>query len=83
LSKVSPMSDEFHDWLDQCPVMWFRGEVTRDHVTYSFETPDEEDELEHINLKEKYASLEPDLNDEDIEEEARLKDGDDEVSWSK
>jgi len=25
LSKVSPMSDEFHDWLDQCPVMWFRG----------------------------------------------------------
>ena len=42
-----------------------------------------EEKLEHINLKEKYASLEPDLNDEDIEEEARLKDGDDEVSWSK
>ena len=42
-----------------------------------------EKKLEHINLKEKYASLEPDLNDEDIEEEARLKDGDDEVSWSK
>jgi len=40
-------------------------------------------ELAHINLKEKYASLEPDLNDEEIEEEARLKDGDDEVSWSK
>jgi hypothetical protein len=46
LSKVSPMSDEFHDWLDQCPVMWFRGEVTRDHVTYSFETPDEDDSEE-------------------------------------
>ena len=43
LNKASPMSDEFHDWLDQCPVMWFRGEVTRDHVTYSFETPDEDD----------------------------------------
>jgi|13_taG_2_1085334.scaffolds.fasta_scaffold45861_2 hypothetical protein len=42
-----------------------------------------EEKLEHINLKEKYASLEPDPNDEDIEEEARLKDGDDEVSWSK
>ena len=41
------------------------------------------EKLEHINLKEKYASLEPDLNDEEIEEEARLKDGDDEVSWSK
>ena len=41
MSKVSPMSEEFHDWLDQCPVQWFRGEVTTDHVTYSFETPDE------------------------------------------
>jgi len=40
------MSDEFHDWLNECPVMWFRGEVTRDHVTYSFETPDEEDDIE-------------------------------------
>ena len=43
MSKVSPMSEEFHDWLDQCPVQWFRGEVTPDHVTYSFETPDEEE----------------------------------------
>ena len=43
----------------------------------------DQEKMEHINLKEKYASLEPDLNDEDIEEEARLKDGDDEVSWSK
>ena len=23
-SEVSVMSDEFHDWLDQCPVQWFR-----------------------------------------------------------
>ena len=37
------MSDEFHDWLDQCPVQWFRGEVTDDHVTYSFETPNEDE----------------------------------------
>ena len=43
----------------------------------------DQEKMEHINLKEKYASLEPDLNDEEIEEEARLKDGDDEVSWSK
>ena len=43
----------------------------------------DQEKMEHINLKEKYASLEPDPNDEDIEEEARLKDGDDEVSWSK
>ena len=46
IMKASPMSDEFHDWLDQCPVMWFRGEVTKDHVTYSFETPNEDEEDE-------------------------------------
>ena len=42
--KASPMSEEFHDWLDKCPVMWFRGEVTKDHVTYIFETPNEEED---------------------------------------
>jgi len=42
-NKVSPMSEEFHDWLDQCPVQWFRGEVTDDHVTYKFETPNEDE----------------------------------------
>ena len=42
IMKTSPMNDEFHDWLDSCPVMWFRGEVTKDHVTYIFETPPEE-----------------------------------------
>ena len=42
--KVSPMSEEFHDWLDKCPVTWFRDQITKDHVTYAFETP-EEDEL--------------------------------------
>ena len=43
IMKTSPMNDDFHDWLDSCPVMWFRGEVTKDHVTYIFETPPEED----------------------------------------
>ena len=42
--KPSPMSDEFHDWLESCPVQWFRGEVTKDHVAYYFETPDEDEE---------------------------------------
>ena len=40
MSKVSPMSDEFHDWLDKCPVQWFRGAVSTGHITYYFETPD-------------------------------------------
>ena len=44
MSKVSPMNDEFHDWLDSCPVQWFRGEVSKDHVAYYFETPDEDEE---------------------------------------
>ena len=44
MPKVSPMSEAFHDWLDQCPVQWFRGEVTKDNVTYIFETPDEDEE---------------------------------------
>jgi len=44
MSKVSPMSDEFHDWLESCPVQWFRGEVSKDHVAYYFETPDEDEE---------------------------------------
>jgi len=34
---VSSMSDEFHDWLESCPVQWFRdsddGEGT---TTYTF-----------------------------------------------
>ena len=43
MAKASPMSEEFHDWLDQCPVQWFRDKVTTDHVTYIFETPEEEE----------------------------------------
>ena len=42
--KPSPMSDEFHDWLDQCPVQWFRDKVGKDYVFYAFETPNEDEE---------------------------------------
>ena len=24
MSEVSVMNDEFHEWLDKCPVQWFR-----------------------------------------------------------
>jgi hypothetical protein len=24
MSEVSIMNDEFHEWLDKCPVQWFR-----------------------------------------------------------
>ena len=40
----SPMADEFHDWLDQCPVQWFRDKGGKDYVFYAFETPNEEEE---------------------------------------
>jgi len=46
--KASPMSEEFHDWLDKCPVIWIRDRVETDHVFYAFATPDEEDEDETI-----------------------------------
>ena len=44
MSKVSPMSEEFHDWLDKCPVNWIRDRVKKDHVFYAFETPEEDEE---------------------------------------
>jgi len=39
IEKVSPMSEEFHDWLDQCPVQWFRTQprIGDTFVEYSFE----------------------------------------------
>ena len=49
MGKVSPMTEAFHDWLDQCPVQWFRGEVTDDHVTYTFEIPDEDEDEDEKN----------------------------------
>lgn len=36
-NKVSPMSEEFHDWLEQCPTQWFRGDVTDETVEYVFD----------------------------------------------
>jgi hypothetical protein len=37
------MGDAFYEWLDKCPVNWFREEVAEDSLTYCFEAPDEED----------------------------------------
>ena len=34
--SVSPMSEAFHDWLDQCPIIWYRDYVEDGYVTYSF-----------------------------------------------
>ncbi len=39
-SKSSPMSSEFHEWLDECPVRWYRSAIDNDYVTYKFENED-------------------------------------------
>tara|TARA_R100001079_G_scaffold34159_1_gene17246 strand:- start:527 stop:685 length:159 start_codon:yes stop_codon:yes gene_type:complete len=46
-NNVNSMSDEFYDWLDQCPVthcpvIWMRNKVDKNYVYYCFETPKEE-----------------------------------------
>ena len=39
---------DFNDWLDNCPVVWFRQEITDEaqfgfgHVVYMFILPDDE-----------------------------------------
>ena len=37
----SPMSEEFHEWLDQCPVVWIRDQIDKNWVKYCFEIPEE------------------------------------------
>ena len=35
--KLENVSDEFLDWLDQCPVMWHLVKQTDEDLTYCFE----------------------------------------------
>jgi hypothetical protein len=35
------MPDSFYEWLNDCPVAWFRGKVDSDSVEYSFEVEGE------------------------------------------
>ena len=47
---VSVMNDEFHEWLDQCPVQWFRIQNGKHYnefyegASYMFLKDDEENE---------------------------------------
>jgi len=34
--QISPMSQEFHEWLDECPVRWFRDKCDSISATYTF-----------------------------------------------
>jgi len=44
MSADEKMPDSFYEWLDMCPVNWYRIKVGSETVHYSFETPDEEEE---------------------------------------
>ena len=43
---MTDMPEEFFDWLDQCPVQWYRNRVDEGIVGYTFVIPDIEDEEE-------------------------------------
>ena len=34
------MPDSFYEWLGNCPVMWYREEVNKDSIDYTFIAPD-------------------------------------------
>ena len=37
------MSDEFYEWLNDCPVIYYRLKVKSETIDYTFECPDDED----------------------------------------
>jgi len=40
------MTNKFYEWLDECPVQWFRLGVDKESIEYSFTiTEDEAEEL--------------------------------------
>jgi exopolysaccharide biosynthesis predicted pyruvyltransferase EpsI len=42
----SKMSEEFHDWLDQCPVGWIREKHDQKNKTASYHFWEEDEENE-------------------------------------
>ena len=38
------MDDDFYDWLDKCPVQWFRGKDDTETVEYTFHKPEKDEE---------------------------------------
>jgi len=38
------MPDSFYDWLDECPVQWFRERVDENSIDYTFVVPNDEEE---------------------------------------
>lgn len=40
---MNEMPSEFFDWLNECPVNWFRNRVDEGIVGYTFVIPDREE----------------------------------------
>lgn len=40
---MEEMNDEFFEWLDNCPVQWFRTDVSDNEATYRFVQKEEEE----------------------------------------
>lgn len=40
-TKESPMSERFHDWLEQCPVVFHRDSVDENSASYTFISEEE------------------------------------------
>ena len=44
MSVESKMSNKFHDWLDECPVEWYRIQHDETGASYKFFKDDEIEE---------------------------------------
>ena len=42
------MPDIFYEWLKVCPVLWIRGEVHSDYMTYKFDSSGKVVDLEQL-----------------------------------
>lgn len=42
-SGLNNMSDEFFDWLNECPVQWVLNKEENDFLEYLFICPDKEE----------------------------------------
>jgi len=40
IPNITSSHIDFNDWLDSCPLQWFRLQLTNDDVIYSFVLPD-------------------------------------------
>lgn len=40
------LPDEFYEWLNDCPVQWFRDSIDSEGSSYTFVAPDKVEEVD-------------------------------------